>query len=221
MPLQPGDGEQEFGDDYSEPPFSPEPQPEPEPQQPPDPGEQETPVGEYVPYDLSMARPSARFDPVDERGTLRLVDEEGNALPSFDPKYHEDFHGLAFIGALSKTFEWLGHKFTIRTVTVDEALAVALLTKQWAETIGGGLAYRTAMAAMCVQAIDGSDLPIPVGADPNDFAYAQQRFDYAKARWFQFTIDAIYNEYLELELKTRQVVDAMGKASGQTALTTG
>lgn len=186
----------------------------------------QAPASEYEPYDLVQARPSPRFDPVDENGNPdtqgrpRLVNEQGEILPEFDERQKEDFYGLTFIGALSKTFEWLGHKFTIRTITVDEALNVALLTKQYADTVGGALAYRTAVAAMAVQRVDNKDLPIPVGED-GDLAYAQGRFDYAKARWFQYTIDAIYNEYLELEARTREVVEAMGKASGQTALTTG
>lgn len=200
--------------------FSTVPEPEPEAPAESDGTEQ------YEPFDLIKARPSA-FDPVDEEGNLdlksgkpRLRDDEGNVLPTFDEKYKEDFYGLAFIGALSKTFEWLGHKFVIRTITVDEALMVSLLTKQFSESLGSGLAYRTAVAALAVQQIDNKDLPIPVGED-GDLAYAQQRFDYAKARWFQFTVDAIYNEYLELEYKTHQVVDAMGKAYGQTASTSG
>lgn len=207
-----------IGDDYHEPDFD-------EPVEPvvTDPREAldqplppvEGPLDAYVPYDLSKARPS-----VSEPVKAALTDEEGNPLPEFDEKCQEDFHGLAFIGALSKTFTWLGHRFTIRTMTVEEALAVATLTKQWDETLGGPLAYRTAVAAVVTQKVDGQDLPMPVGAGDR-FTYFQQRFDYAITHWFQFTIDAIYNEYLELELKVRQVVDAMGKASGQTASTPG
>lgn len=217
MPLPQDNGPEEVaGDDFSEPPLTPEdtqPVIEEEPAEP-------TEVDGYSSFDIAEVRPT-RFDPVDEEGRTRLVNEEGEPLPEFDQKYREDFYGLAYLGALSKSFEWLGHRFTIRTLTVGEALQVSLLTARYAATVGNGLAYRTAMAAMAVQQIDSKDLPIPVGADPDDFAYAQQRFDYAQARWFQFTIDAIYNEYLVLEQKAREVIDAMGKASGQMASTPG
>lgn len=197
-------------------PADPQLEPQPEPQAPVDPLD-EAPEGEYLPYDLMKVKPSL-FDPVDEEGRLdpegrvRLRDEDGNVLPEFDERYREDFEGLVFLGSLSKTFRWLGHRFTIRTITVDEQLHVALLTKAYAGSLGDALAYRTAVAALSVQRVDGEDLPVPIG--PSDgFAYAQQRFDFVKARWFQYTIDAIYNEYLGLDDKVHQVVLAMGKVS--------
>lgn len=174
----------------------------------------------YRPFDLAKARPSI-FDPVKDSPESPLRDEEGNVLPEFDRRYRDDFTGLAFIGALSKEFEWLGHKFVIRTLNNDELLAAALVTKQWSGSIGEPLAYKTAMAALCVVSIDGDDLPLPVGAESGDYAWAFQRFNYAKARWFAFTIDAIHEQYLELEQRTAQVVEAMGKASGPTGSTSG
>jgi hypothetical protein len=86
--------------------------------------------------------------------------------------------------------------------------------------MGNGLAYRTATAALCVQSIDGQDLPTPIGMD-DDAVYARDRFNYAKLKWFQFTVDAIFNEYLVLEARTRLVVEAMGKVYGSKASTPG
>jgi hypothetical protein len=219
MPLPPGDGSQELQDEFHEEtldlgldfPSDPQAKESPEPQ---------TDEEGFAPFDLAQARPSI-FDPVPEEEVGPLLDEEGNRLPEFDPRYRDDFHGLAFIGSLSREFEWLGHKFVIRTLTVDELLAVTLLTKEYDQTMGAGLAYRTAMVALATQKVDGSDLPVPVAADSNDFAWAYQRFNYVKARWFQFTIEAVYLKYLELEMKTTSVVEAMGKASAPAESTTG
>lgn len=214
MPLPPGDGYLE--DEYDE----PRPielgieTPEPPTQEPHDDGQ------EYLPFDIVAARPTV-FDQSEEPAKPVLADEDGAPLPAFDERWRDDFHGLAFIGSLSKQFSWLGHRFVIRTLMVDELLAVTVLTKEYQDTLGSGLAYRTAMAALAVQQVDGQDLPVPVGPEQDSFAWAFARFNYAKARWFQFTIDAIYNEYLELEEKTRKVVDALGKASGPTGSTTG
>lgn len=207
------------GDDYSEPEYDgfgvvEDEQPE-QSGQTGSSGTVSQPEG-YAPFDISDYRPSEPEAPKDEG----LYDEDGNPLPTFDDRYKDDFEGLAFLGALSKTFEWLGHRFTIRTLMVDEALHVSALVKEYQNTIGDGLAYRTAMAAMCVTLIDGKALPMMVG-DEGDYAYASERFRYARTHWFQATVDTIYNHYLELEFKTRQVVDAMGKASGLTASTPG
>ena len=159
---------------------------------------------------------SAQILPPWARTIVRLTDNDGNPLPTFDEKYIEDFNGLAFIGALSKQFSWLGHTFIIRTLTTDEMLAAATITSVYKDTIGEPLAYKTAMVALCTSKVDGEDLPTPIGTDGNDISWAWQRFNYVKARWFQFTIDQVYAEYLELEEKTNQVVAAMGKAFSPT-----
>ena len=48
-------------------------------------------------------------------------------LPQFDPRHRDAFEGLIHIGALTETFPWLGHRFTIRTLTTGELAEVALL----------------------------------------------------------------------------------------------
>jgi hypothetical protein len=169
---------------------------------------------EYASYDPREVRPDRTNDlPVP------LVDDEGEALPTFDERYSEDFEGLLYLGALSKSFEWLGHRFVIRTLNQDELLTVPLLIKQWQGTIGQPKAYTSAMAGLCVVSVDGRDLPIPVGAGEGDLAWAYQRFDYAKANWYQFTIDKIYSEYLVLESRAQAVIEAMEKASGPAVST--
>lgn len=138
----------------------------------------------------------------------------------FDDRFKEPFQGLAYLGALTKTFEWLGHKFVIRTLTQDEELASALLIKDWEGTPGAQRAFVTAMVALCVESVDDQPLPTPI-SEGGSYAWAYQKFNYVKARWFPSTIDAVYVEYLALESKAREVVEEMGKASGQADRTPG
>jgi hypothetical protein len=196
-------------DEYNEPEpplfaFDPPPTPEPSPE----------PIEGYGAYDpTAITREST--------SPTTLHDDEGNPLPGFDEKYRDDFIGLAFVGALSKTFSWLGHTFIVRTLNVDELLAVTRLTRAYDDSLGQGLAYRTAIVAMATETVDGERLPLPYGIDKDDFSWSEMRFNYVKNNWFQFTIDQAYNEYLALEEKTAKVVDAMGKASALTGSTTG
>lgn len=150
-------------------------------------------------------------EPEDEPGTLR--DEEGNLLPSFDPKFAENFKGLLYIGALSKSFTWLQHDFTIRTLRDGEKLAIARIIKPYMDTMGAERAYGCAIVAMCILEIDGDDLPIPIGETRKAEGWGQQRFDYVKDNWHGTTIDRVFNEYVALEDLATRVVDAMGKAS--------
>lgn len=150
-------------------------------------------------------------EPEDEPGTLR--DEEGNLLPSFDQKYADPFKGLAYIGALSKSFTWLQHTFTVRTLRDGEKLAIARIIKPYQETIGADRAYAAAIAAMCILDVDGEDLPVPIGETRKAEQWGQQRFDYVKDNWHGTTIDQVFNEYVALEDLAFRVIEALGKAS--------
>lgn len=147
----------------------------------------------------------------DAPDTLR--DEEGNVLPTFDPKYADPFTGLLYLGALSDNFEWLGHTFDIRTLRDGEKLAVASIIKPYVETMGADRAYACAMVGMCITGVDGDDLPIPIGETKRAHEWGHQRFQYVKDNWFSPTIDVVFNRYLLLEDLAMRVLVAMGKAS--------
>jgi hypothetical protein len=146
----------------------------------------------------------------DEPGTLR--DDQGNVLPTFDPKHEESFKGLLYLGALADDFDWLGHNFSIRTLRDGEKLAVATIIKPYVDTMGVDRAYADAMVGMCITGVDGEDLPIPIGETKRAHEWGRQRFEYVKDNWYSSTIDVVFNRYLMLEDLARQVVEAMGKA---------
>jgi hypothetical protein len=151
-----------------------------------------------------------------------LADGETERAPAvFDERYKEAFHGLAFLGKLSETFEWFGHKIIIRTLNTDAELALAQVIKPWENTSFYQRAYIAAVVACAVETVDGKGLPTPLGEEDNTYAWAQLRFDYVKARWFRPTIDTIYGKYLELEGRAREAEEELGKAWGQAVPTPG
>jgi hypothetical protein len=149
-----------------------------------------------------------------------LADGQATTV-TFDERYVEPFHGLAYLGKLSKTFEWLGHKIILRTLSSDSELALAKVIEPWENSRFYERAYVTCMVALAVETVDGQGLPTPIGENDNTYAWAQLRFDYVKARWFRPTIDKIYAEYLALEGQAREVEAELGKAWGQEAPTPG
>jgi len=134
--------------------------------------------------------------------------------PEFDPQYVEPFKGLLYVGALTKEFEWLGHTFVIRTLNTNELLQVALVVKDYTDTLGHGKAYASAMAAASIVTLDGEELPIPVAASADSAAWARQRFKFVTSQWYPFTIDKVYSEYLELEKTANEIIEQMGNSSG-------
>lgn len=128
--------------------------------------------------------------------------------------WREDFSGLLTLGSVTGWFEWCGHRIALRTLTVDEELLVSQLTREFDSGIGATKAYATAICGMCVDAIDHQPMPVPLGEHPGaPYKWALERFNYAR-RWFPPTIDAIFDAYLQLEIRQREVMTELGKASG-------
>lgn len=172
-------------------------------------------------YDVTEVRPDLRGPDGPQTPREALLDESGAVLPSFDPRVAEPFTGLIFLGALKRSFVWLGHSFVVRTLTADEMMNVGLVIRPYMGTIGEQRAYTTAMVAACILTIDGQELPIPVGLGTDDMAWLDMRFQYVRRNLLDFTIDRIYTTYLELRQVVEQVVAAMEKASGLTDLSLG
>lgn len=132
-------------------------------------------------------------------------------------EWQQDFTGLLNLGSIRCHFDWCGHRISLRTLTTEEELLVGQLMKEHEGSMAGMKAYATATAALAVEAIDGKSMPVPLGEDPSrPFAWASQRFSYA-CRWYPPTIDAILEAYLQLEVRQREVISQMGKASAQAA----
>lgn len=138
-------------------------------------------------------------------------DEAEPEVSPFDERYKDDFEGLMFLGALSASFSYVGHKFTMRTLTSLELMAVGRVLKSFEDTIGANRAYATAMVALALQKVDGKELPIPYAEDDDPYAWAQQRFEYIAARWYPMVIDELYARYGLLEERVRVVMEEMAK----------
>lgn len=155
--------------------------------------------------------------PTEEGVASTSQPEEPAKLPEFDQRYKEKFTGLMYLGALVKEFEWMGHKFVIRTLKTDELLAIGVLMKEWVGTSTEIKAYATAVVAMTLVSIDDQPLPTPVQVEKDAYAWAFQRFNWTKATLYPYTIDRLHDECLLLESEAAQVFEAMGKAFGSMA----
>ena len=139
--------------------------------------------------------------------------DQQQPLPEFDPRWRDEFRGLTFLGALSDEFEWLGHRFKIRTLTTGELAEVALIAKPYAESEAALKAWQPAPVAACVVTVDGQDLVVPLTSEVND-THVRAKFRYVMDKWFPPVLDVIYTRYIGLEYTAREVLEAMGKASG-------
>jgi hypothetical protein len=160
------------------------------------------------PDELSPAAVTVAEPPPDHITELHVNDTDTSG-------WAEDFTGLLYTGRLDGWFDWTGHRIELKTLTTDEELLVAQLIRQFEGGMGGMKAYATATSGLCVTAIDHQPMPVPLGEHPSgQYKWAQERFNYAR-RWYPPTIDAILDAYLQLEMRQREVMANLGKASAQ------
>lgn len=153
----------------------------------------------------SPAAPSPRS------GTTTAGEPEPES-PEFDPRFREAVTGLLYLGDLQDEFSWGGHKFRIRTIHPDEYKAVAVLTAQYASTLGEVRSYTDAIVAACITHVDGKPLPIqPLGPAEDDvLSRVRARCEYISSSWYAWTIDAIYDHFRVLEGQVEELLAKLG-----------
>jgi hypothetical protein len=151
-----------------------------------------------------VARPP---EPQSEQG----LDED--EIPEFDPRYREPFEGLLFVGHLTETVSYMGHKFRLVTPSSSERLQMAILTKPYNDTIGFDFAYSCALVAAYLIEIDGQPLPQPITNDVKDTAL-DHRWEWVINHMKKPVVDYLFNQCFTLDGEVRSILDAMGKASG-------
>lgn len=141
------------------------------------------------------------------------MEEEKPPLPEFDPKYRDPFHGLLYLGRTQKTFTLWGHTFVIRTSTTEQLAEIGLILQPYEGTSARNAVYQAAIVAACVVSVDGKALPGSITVDKSN-ELTLVRFPYVLKNWLPPVREAIYDECFKLEMEVREVLDAMGKASG-------
>jgi hypothetical protein len=166
-------------------------------------------AGDFSAYDPQEVAPTP-----DGAGEEQEADRPAEPLPAFDPRHSQEFEGLLYLGALSKTFRWLGHRFAIRTLRTDELINVALVVKDYIGSDGYDKAYQSATTGACLMSVDGKPIPVVPISDADPLAILHERTEWVMRHYFPPVLDRIYDEYIRLELVVRAVLEDMGKASG-------
>lgn len=156
--------------------------------------------------------PSGGFHPGPDVSAQSLPESEDEViepLPTFDPRVRRELEGLLFLGKLTHTFTWMNHTFVIRTLVTDALLEIGMIHKPYVGTLGEVKAYQAAVVASTVVSVDGKPIGFSISDDVSDIV---DRFNYVKDHWYPPVLDAIYEEYLLLESKVNDVIEATGKA---------
>jgi len=132
---------------------------------------------------------------------------ENVTLETFPDQWKREFEGLLYLGHLEKEVTSIPfHRFVVRTLTVNEKLAVSLITKEYQDSIGYGRAYRAAVVAAGLESVDGRSL-IDGAKGVN---VIRQKFDYVTNGWYDAVIDILFSEIDQLEGRVLKVLEEVG-----------
>jgi hypothetical protein len=159
--------------------------------------------------DLTSPGPGVEYVFSADDGPSETDAEEEVELPKFDERYRRDFEGLLFIGKVSRQFQWLSHRFVIKTPNVDDLLEIGQLHKPYVGTVADIKAYQTLVIAATLVSVDGRPLPLPMSEDESSL---QAKYEYIRRNWYPWTLDKLYEEYLILDSEVSAVHEALGKA---------
>ena len=137
---------------------------------------------------------------------LEFDEEAGDALANpdeseaFPLSSEEDVEGLLWLGYLTATDTVFGHRFTLRTITHGEKLAVSLVTKEYEDTLGMADAYAAATIAASLVMLDGHPFGASLDVAEDPVRRIEANFKLVK-RWFDPVIQALYQKYAQLRVR--------------------
>lgn len=118
---------------------------------------------------------------------------------------------LVHIGSMTRSFEWMGHTFTIRTLRIEEEIAIGQLIKPYAGSITEEKAAVTAIAAACIETIDGNPVVVQLQRDP--VVHLQEKYKALSTNWFWPVVKKINEEYMVLQQEMTKVIEETANLS--------
>lgn len=148
----------------------------------------------------------------DERfNAIQNDEQEQVEEEAFAPQVHRDVISLLRLGRIEDSFELYGHSFVMRTLNIEEEIAVEeLLAAKFASSLNEK-ASKTAYVSASLSLVDGEPLTRSLGmSESNDLSRA---FDRVK-KWYRPVIDKLFERYLLLEARQLEALSELEKKDG-------
>lgn len=122
----------------------------------------------------------------------------------FSPDIREDVRGLAFLGYLTESFRFCGHRFTIETLRPHVKYAIGQAMEPYRNTLVEPDVFASFHVACALTSVDGDRNFCPPMGD-NLREWVDGRFDWltTETGWLQPTIDFLFIKFAALEEKAK------------------
>lgn len=132
--------------------------------------------------------------------------KEENTEEAFPEKWKNDFEGLAYLGYLTTTVRIPFHTFVLKTLLPIEKIEVADVCRSHEDSLAYAKSFKAAIVAASLLTVDGQ--PLIVGEKQRNVV--RQKYDYVVNTWYEPIIDLLYNSVNALEIRSLEVLKAMG-----------
>lgn len=122
---------------------------------------------------------------------------------------NQNWNSLAQVGRLTETFNWLGHEFTIRTLKVDEEIAIGQVIKHLDGIVTQEKGAVAAYVAASLVSVDGVPFMGDIESELLNNMLARYKRLVGKYHWP--VVEFLQGKCLELQLKVYDLIKELEK----------
>jgi hypothetical protein len=139
-------------------------------------------------------------------------DAIGNIISQLNQQDSTIFQELAHIGHITHTFQWANYEFTIKTLAIDEEIAIGQLIKHLDKNIIQEKALVVGIVAASLVSINGK-YPFPETFVEDPVTKLRENYRYISKNWHWPVIAKINEQYIILQEKMYKSLEELENLS--------
>lgn len=138
-------------------------------------------------------------------------EENIDPIALFTPSVQRVVEGVAYLGKLTETVTYAGHRFGLQTLRPEHRYAIGQVIQPLNGTIVWDKAWRDAHIAAALTHVDGHyDFCDPISPNMEDFVRGRWQYLTNKdTGWYEPVLEFLWYQFQFLELKASKAVEQM------------
>lgn len=127
-------------------------------------------------------------------------------IEDLEPEVRSDYQDIIHLGDIRDVFDFAGHSFELKTLTIEEELAAGQLLRGYKESPLAEKAAVTMFMAASIVTVDGKPLSMSLEATSSPEKEIRARFDVIR-KWRPPVIEELNRHFLELQERMYKVFE--------------